>query len=407
MISNLSAFIEKHITGRSALFKNDLERSGPLLSKRIDGRSVLVIGGAGTIGAAFIKALLHFRPARMVVVDFNENGLTELVRDLRSSLEYHIPEQFLTYPIDFGDAVFEKMLRREGPFDIVANFAAHKHVRSEKDPYSIEAMLNNNVFKTKRLLDLLSAAAPERFFCVSTDKAANPVNVMGASKKWMEEVILAYAHTIPVITARFANVAFSNGSLPAGFLERLLKRQPLSAPSDVRRYFVSPEEAGQLCLLACILGAPGEIFYPKLHPVDDALSFSEIAEKLLSEMGFQTEICHTEQEAREKAAAMTPETRAWPVYFFQSDTSGEKALEAFFTENEILDEQRFESIGVILPDTAQHDGGRLMHIETLTAELKALLERDSVTKQAIIELMQQIIPGFQHMETGKNLDQKM
>jgi len=262
---DLNAFIAQHVTERStSLFEADLAANHALLQSRINGRSVLVIGGAGTIGASFVRALLRFKPAKLYVVDINENGLTELTRDLRSSLGLHIPEDYKTYPINFGDKVFEKLLQKEGPFDIVANFAAHKHVRSEKDHYSIEAMIENNVMRTKRLLDLLLENPPKHFFCVSTDKAANPVNVMGASKKLMEEVLLAYAKQMPISTARFANVAFSNGSLLDGFLHRLMKRQPLSAPLDVRRYFVSPQESGELCLLACLLGEPGDIFFPKL-----------------------------------------------------------------------------------------------------------------------------------------------
>ncbi len=261
---DLPKFITQHITGRTeSLFQADLDQFSTELDHRIKGKSVLVIGGAGTIGASFIKAMLRFQPARLFVVDTNENALTELVRDLRSSLEYRIPEVFLTYPIDFGDPVFEKILQREGPFEIVANFAAHKHVRSEKDLYAIEAMLRNNVFKAKHFLDLLTAHKPERFFCVSTDKAANPVSVMGASKKLMEQLILSYANEFPVATARFANVAFSNGSLLEGFLQRLKKRQPLSAPY-VERYFVSQEECGQLCLLACMRSANRAIYsFPK------------------------------------------------------------------------------------------------------------------------------------------------
>jgi FlaA1/EpsC-like NDP-sugar epimerase len=407
MFLDLPKFISQRVTGRAeSLFQPDLAQFEGELAARIDGRSVLVIGGAGTIGSSFVKALLQFRPARLFVVDTNENGLTELVRDLRSSLGYHIPADFVTYPIDFGDAVFEKILRREGPFHIVANFAAHKHVRSEKDPYSIEAMLTNNVFKAKHLLDLLAAHRPERFFCVSTDKAANPVNVMGASKKLMEQVILAYASEIPVATARFANVAFSNGSLPAGFLERLMKRQPLSAPLDVERYFVSPEESGQLCLLACVLGESGDIFFPKLDAVQDVRRFSDIALYLLETIGYQADKCESEQEAREKAAHLGADSKSWPVYFFQSDTSGEKAYEEFFTEKETLDLRRFAAIGVV-KKTQENAAEPLVDIRQMFAELKSLLEKDGLKKDEIVALMQHFVPDFRHIETGKGLDSKM
>lgn len=371
---------------------------------------MLVIGGAGTIGASFVKAILKFNPARLFVVDTNENGLTELVRDLRSSLGYNIPPTFLTYPIDFGDAVFEKILRHEGPFEIVANFAAHKHVRSEKDHYSIEAMLTNNVLKAKHLLDLLVAHKPERFFCVSTDKAANPVNVMGASKKLMEQVILSYALEFPVTTARFANVAFSNGSLPAGFLERLMKRQPLSAPKNIERYFVSPEESGQLCLLTCVLGESGDIFFPKLEAQRDVRNFSDIATSLLETLGFQADICASEQEAREKAALLKEDSKSWPVYYFASDTSGEKPLEEFFTETETLDLDRFSAIGVVKTGAQDSEGVTSSHpltISQMLLELKAVLAEEEVNKEELVAFMQRLVPDFQHIETGKGLDQKM
>ncbi|TAK36567.1 MAG: NAD-dependent epimerase/dehydratase family protein [Saprospiraceae bacterium] len=411
---NLDDFISRHVTERAeSLFLKDIRENETALNERIEGKSALVIGGAGSIGSSFIKALLHFHPARLVVVDINENGLTELTRDLRSTAGLVVPPHYLTYPINFGDAVFEKMLRWEGPFEIVANFAAHKHVRSEKDQYSIEAMLENNVLKAGRLLELLLENPPERFFCVSTDKAANPVNVMGASKKLMEEVILAYSRHIPITTARFANVAFSNGSLPAGFLERLMKQQPLSAPMDVKRYFVSPEESGQICLLACMLGNPGEIFFPKLLEERDMRRFSDIATSLLKSLGLEPFHCATAEEAREWRL----ETGGWglgtgdwglgmrpyPVYYFQSDTSGEKSFEEFYTDDEELDMDRFASLGVIKNAPCQS----LAEIGHILNELMVVFEKENVSKQEIVELMQRYIPNFEHVETGRGLDQKM
>lgn len=405
MLFQLPDFIAKHVTRRqSSCFAADFLQNTPELARRIQNRSVLVIGGAGSIGAAFIKTMLRFQPAKLLVVDSNENGLTELVRDLRSSVGLHLPEVLSTYPMDFGDPVFEKLLQREGPFDIVANFAAHKHVRSEKDPYAIEAMLHNNVFKAKHLLDLLSTRKPERFFCVSTDKAANPVNVMGASKKLMEQVVMAYSHTLPITTARFANVAFSNGSLPAGFLERIQKRQPLSAPSDVLRYFVSAEEAGELCLLACMLGDSGDVFFPKFDPKHDVKHFSDIAIDLLQAFGFQADICQSEREAREKAQHLTSQSKTWPVYFFSSDTSGEKAQEEFYTDTETLDLTRFVSIGIVKPDNNPIETGGLVQ---MLASLQDVISQETPSKEAIIAVMQHLIPTFQHQETGKGLDQKM
>lgn len=401
---NLSQFIADHVTERSSsLFAQDIENNRDKLSAAIDGKSVMVIGGAGTIGSSYIKAVLRFRPAKLYVVDLNENGLTELVRDLRSGTGYNIPEDFKTYPIDFDSAVFRKLLVNEGPFHIVANFAAHKHVRSEKDHYSIEAMVNNNVIKAKRLLDLLVANPPEHFFCVSTDKAANPVNVMGASKKLMEDVILAYSKKIPITTARFANVAFSNGSLLFGFIERMMKQQPLSSPSDVKRYFVSPEESGQICMLACMLGESGQIFFPKLRE-DQMKTFSSIAVDFLKAYGgYSPDYAGTEQEAREKAEQLADDASAYPVYFFGSDTSGEKQYEEFYVEGEDVDMATFKELGVIRNTPTKS----MEEIDQLFAALHDTFNRDEVTKQAIVAAIGDFIPNFQHIETGKNLDQKM
>ena len=258
---NLDKFIADHVTMRSeSMFKQDIEANRKVLSAKIRDKTVLVIGGAGSIGSSFVRAILPFRPASLVIVDYNENALAELTRDLRSTKGMYVPKEYITYPVDFASPVFEKMFRARGGFDIVGNFSAHKHVRSEKDIYSTEALLRNNVLHAKLLLDVLTEFPPEEYFCVSTDKAANPANIMGASKRIMEDVIFTYSDKFPVKTARFANVAFSNGSLPAGFLARIQKHQPLSAPFDVTRYFVSPEESGQICMLACMLGNNREIF---------------------------------------------------------------------------------------------------------------------------------------------------
>lgn len=400
---NLPQFISEKITLRSeSLFIKDLTTFNSELEKNIDSKSVLVIGGAGTIGSNFIKALLKFKPSKLFVVDINENGLTELVRDLRSSVGYNIPDDFKTYPMNFGDTVFEKMFKHERAFDIVANFAAHKHVRSEKDIFSVEAMIDNNVVKAKKLLDLLVEFPPQHFFCVSTDKAANPVNIMGASKKLMEQVILSYGNQFKVTTARFANVAFSNGSLLQGFQERIIKNQPLSAPLDVKRYFVSPEESGQICLLACILGKSGDIFYPKLREAD-MLDFATIARKFLNEMGLNVDECATENEAKEKAIAFKPESKNYPVYFFSSDTTGEKSFEEFYVDSEIKDETSFQGLGVVknisLPSKDL--------LNPFFEKLKTLLEKGTIQKNDIVLLLSQYIPNFEHSETGKYLDQKM
>ncbi|NNE46789.1 MAG: polysaccharide biosynthesis protein [Rhodothermales bacterium] len=400
----LQDFIATYVTERQeSLFATDLERNRDLLNERIGGRSVLVIGGAGTIGSSFIHAILKYRPRSLYVIDTNENGLTELTRDLRSSFDLQIPEEYLTYPIDFGGRVFEKVFRDKGPFDIVANFAAHKHVRSEKDQFSIEAMIENNIIKAKRLLDLLIPSPPQHFFCVSTDKAANPVNVMGASKKLMEETILAYSADMPITTARFANVAFSNGSLLYGFIERMVKQQPLSAPRDVRRYFVSPEESGQLCLLACVLGESGDIFFPKLDPTQ-MKTFADIAVDFLREYaGYTHDECSSEQEARSAAAELGPESSTYPVFFFQSDTSGEKPFEEFYTRAEVIDVERFKELGVVKNAKRR----KREEIENLIKHLESLFEGEKTTKAEVVEVLGHLVPGFDHIETGKSLDQKM
>jgi FlaA1/EpsC-like NDP-sugar epimerase len=400
---NLPLFIADNITFRkNSLFLKDIKSNTTTLQERIDGKSVLVIGGAGTIGSNYIKALLKYKPAKLYVVDTNENGLTELVRDLRSSNGYNIPADFKTYPMNFGDKVFEKMFRYENGFDIVANFAAHKHVRSEKDAFSVEAMIDNNVVKAKTLLDLLLDFPPQHFFCVSTDKAANPVNIMGASKKLMEQVILAYGKHFKVTTARFANVAFSNGSLLQGFMERMSKNQPLSSPADVKRYFVSPEESGQICLLACILGETGDIFFPKLKE-KDMLDFATIARKFLTGLGYTADESASETEAKQKAEKRGPLSKNYPVYFFQSDTTGEKSFEEFFVESEVKDEKTFKGLGVVKnAELPQFDA-----LQPFFSKLNALLERDNIQKNDIVHLLNEYVPTFTHAETGKYLDQKM
>ncbi len=400
---SLDEFIAKHVIGRDeSLFAADLAAHDAELRAAVEGRSALVIGGAGTIGSSFIRALLAYRPSRLVVVDLNENGLTELTRDLRSRDGQYVPDDYKTYPISFGDPVFERMFRREGPFDIVAHFAAHKHVRSEKDRYSIEAMLENNVMNTVTLLDLLLELPPQHFFCVSTDKAANPANVMGASKKLMEEAVLAYSEQLPAVTARFANVAFSNGSLPAGFLERIAKNQPLSAPHDVRRYFVSPEESGQLCLLACLTGQPADIFFPQLDE-PRMLTFSTIADALLRDLGFEPDHCASEDEARHKAAIRAADDPTWPVYYFASETSGEKSFEEFYTDTETVDLGSFAALGVVKGSPVNTVAG----IRRTIDGLRAMFAEPELPKQAIVDALATLVPSFQHVETGKSLDQKM
>jgi len=397
-------FIRQYITHRQeSLLKSDFEANQAVMANHINNKNVLVIGGAGSIGSHYIKAILKFNIKKLVVVDINENGLTELVRDLRSSAGYNIPDDFITYPVNFGDKVFEKIFRHHGPFHIVANFAAHKHVRSEKDIFSIEAMIENNVLRARKLLDLLLESPPEHFFCVSTDKAANPVNIMGASKKLMEELIMAYSDKLPIKTARFANVAFSNGSLPLGFLERMQKRQPWSCPLGIRRFFVSPTESGELCLMASIMGQSGDIFFPKLDEEKDMIPFDQIAVDLLHFMGMEPDSCKTEEEAVRKASMLSSDSKTWPVYFFGSDTSGEKAFEEFYTESEILDTNTFIKLGVV-----NNSKKRPIHeIDEIFSQLRDLFAQPDVKKADLVHILKAYLPNFEHIEKGKGLDSKM
>ena len=400
---DLDKFIGNYVTKRSqSMFLKDIENNKEQLIEKIEGKSVLVIGGAGSIGSSFIKAILPFKPVSLVVVDTNENALAELTRDLRSTKGMYVPEDYVTYPMDFASPVFEKMLRKRREFDIVGNFSAHKHVRSEKDIYSVEALLQNNVLHAKLLLDLLAEFPPEEYFCVSTDKAANPVNIMGASKRIMEDVIFAYSDKFPVKTARFANVAFSNGSLPAGFIARLQKLQPISAPSDVKRYFVSPEESGQICMLACMLGKNREIFFPRLEE-EQMMTFDKIATAFIKENGFEVLECDSDEDAIERAQELKNGSKLYPVHYSKSDTSGEKAYEEFYTESETADLDRMKALGVVtdkpIPDKRK--------IKILFEELTSAFEKEETTKEEVVSIMKSYLPNFEHIETGKSLDNKM
>lgn len=399
----LDRFISENVTKRPcSMFLEDINKNRDELVRAIAGKSILVIGGAGSIGSSFVKAVLPFEPKTMVVVDVNENALTELTRNLRSTQGMFVPEDYVTYPMDFSSVVFEKMFRNRNGFDIVANFSAHKHVRSEKDIYSVEALIRNNVLNAKKLLDLLAEFPPEEYFCVSTDKAANPVNIMGASKRVMEDVIFAYSDKFPVKTARFANVAFSNGSLPAGFLERIQKLQPLSAPSDVKRYFVSPQESGQICMLACMLGENREIFFPKLSEAQ-MMTFDAIATKLLTQQGYEVLECSSDVEAIEKAEDLKKGSNLYPVHYSVSDTSGEKSFEEFVTDTETAEMEKFAALGVITGKEIPNK----QNIEVLFRELYEAFGKESTTKEDVVRILSDYLPNFEHVETGKALDGKM
>lgn len=400
---NLDKFIADSVTNRPvSMFNTDIKANAVALTHEIKGKSVCVIGGAGSIGSSFIKAILRFEPAKIVVIDLNENGLAELVRDVRSTEGLYCPDEFRCYTLNFADPIFERIFREEKGFDIVANFSAHKHVRSEKDRFSVQALIENNDIKAKKLMDLLCVYPPKHFFCVSTDKAANPVNIMGASKRIMEDLVMAYNKYFKVTTARFANVAFSNGSLPDGWIHRLQKKQPLAAPSDVKRYFVSPEESGQICMLACILGNGGEVFFPKLGE-DEMLTFSAICDDFVKAEGFHKVECKDDSEARKFSANMTYESQDYPVVYFKSDTTGEKSYEEFYVPGERINMNRFQSLGVV-----EHTSRKSMYeVNAFFTELEALFAKEDFTKAQVVRAIKQFIPNFEHEEKGKNLDQKM
>jgi len=410
---NLDKFIADSVTFRPvSMFAADIEANKETLTKEIKDKKVCVIGGAGSIGSSFIKAVLRFEPKSVVVVDLNENGLAELVRDVRSTNGLYVPDEFRCYTLNFADPIFERIFREDKGFDIVANFSAHKHVRSEKDRYSVQALIENNDIKAKKLMDLLTVYPPKHFFCVSTDKAANPVNIMGASKRIMEDLVMAYNKYFKVTTARFANVAFSNGSLPDGWIHRMQKRQPLAAPSDVKRYFVSPEESGQICMLACILGKGGEVFFPKLGE-DQMLTFSAICDDFVKANGFEKDPCTSDKEAILKASQLDltdsqPSTLnsqlvKYPTVYFKSDTTGEKAYEEFYVPGEKIDMQRFQALGVV-EQTTRHE---MDEVNSFFDKLEGIFAKENFTKAQVVEAIKDFLPNFQHEETGKNLDQKM
>jgi FlaA1/EpsC-like NDP-sugar epimerase len=379
-------------------FDKDISKSKNILSNKICNNNVLVIGGAGTIGSSYIKQLLKFKPRKITVVDINENGLTELTRDLRSSNLLDYNPEYITYPVNLLSDTFDKIFNSDS-WQAVANFSAHKHVRSEKDKISVEALIKNNVFGAIKLLNLCEQNPPKYFFSVSTDKAANPVNIMGASKSLMEKLILSKKNNFRVSTARFANVAFSNGSLLDGFIYRLNKNQPLSCPEDIKRFFVTPEQSGQICLLATFLGETGNIFFPKLDFDKDQIYFKEIALDFLKENGFEPELVLSEQEAKNFDFDKYP--TKYPIYFFKTDTSGEKTYEEFFTEEEDYEVNKFDSLGYI---NASEVNISFVEVE---ADFETVFNNSNSNKADIVKIINKYVPDFMHIETGKHLDQKM
>lgn len=396
-MSNILSLIGRN----DALFIQDIESYEAELTRIVSVSSFLVLGGAGSIGQAVTKEIFKRNPKKLHVVDISENNMVELVRDIRSSFGY-IDGDFQTFALDIGSLEYDAFIKADGKFDYVLNLSALKHVRSEKDPYTLMRMIDVNVFNTDKTIQQSIDAGAKKYFCVSTDKAANPVNMMGASKRIMEMFLMRKSEQMAISTARFANVAFSDGSLLHGFNQRIQKRQPIVAPNDIKRYFVTPQESGELCLMSCIFGENRDIFFPKLSEALHLISFADIAVKYLEQLGFEPHLCETEEEARQLAHTL-PEQGKWPCLFTASDTTGEKDFEEFFTDKEELDMSRFENLGIIKNEPL-YEQDLLTLFENNVSEMK---DERAWTKEQIVKLFFTMIPDFGHKETGKYLDNKM
>lgn len=390
------------LIGRSnQLFEADILNYDQRLKEIISSSSFLVLGGAGSIGQAVTKEIFKRNPAKLHVVDISENNMVELVRDIRSSLGY-IRGDFRTFALDIGSREYEAFIKADGQYDYVLNLSALKHVRSEKDPFTLMRMIDVNIFNTDKTIQQSIDNGVKKYFCVSTDKAANPVNMMGASKRIMEMFLMRRSQEINISTARFANVAFSDGSLLHGFNQRIQKKQPLVAPNDVKRYFVTPQESGELCLMSCIFGQNRDIFFPKLSETLHLISFADIALKYLQQIGYEPYLCATEDEARELVKTL-PEQKKWPCLFTGSDTTGEKDFEEFFTDQEKLDMESFKSLGIIKNEFDVEEE----KLELFEKDIKDIRESMTWDKERIVDLFFKMIPGFGHKEIGKYLDSKM
>ncbi|MDC1348848.1 UDP-N-acetylglucosamine 4,6-dehydratase [Amylibacter sp.] len=390
------------LIGRTApLFDDDISSRRKELESLVSNSRFLVIGGAGSIGQAVTREIFKRKPLALHVVDISENNMVELVRDIRSTLGY-IDGDFRTFAIDCGSSEYRALMNYSEGYDYVLNLSALKHVRSEKDPFTLMRLIEVNILNTIKTVEMAKAQGAKKYFCVSTDKAANPVNMMGASKRIMEMFLMRESESMEISTARFANVAFSDGSLLHGFNQRFSKRQPISAPNDVRRYFLTPQESGELCLMSCLLGENRDIFFPKLSEQLHLTTFSDIAERYIQNLGYKPYHCLTEEEARDRSVELIASNR-WPCYFFKSDTSGEKDFEEFFTEKETLDMDRFQNLGVI-KNKANFSSSMLDNFVKMIHELRA---QKVWEKAPIVDLFNEMIPDFDHKETGKYLDGRM
>jgi len=391
-----------NLIGRTReLFEDDIKDHHNELKKIVSSSSFLVIGGAGAIGQAVVKEIFRRNPKKLHIVDISENNLTELVRDIRSSYGY-IDGEFKTYALDVGSVQYDSFIKSDGQYDYVLNLSALKHVRSEEDAYTLMRMVDVNIFNTDKTIQQSIENSSKKYFCVSTDKAANPVNLMGASKRIMEMFLKRRSEEINISTARFANVAFSDGSLLHGFNQRINKRQPIAAPSDIKRYFVTPKESGELCLMSCIFGENRDIFFPKLSESLHLITFSEIAVKYLKNIGYDAYMCSSEQEARDLVKTL-PEQGKWPCLFTKSDTTGEKDFEEFYTNEERLDMDKFKNMGVI-KNKLDYDVNKLNNFEDTINELKL---SGNWNKELILKEFFNMIPTLKYTDTGKYLDGKM
>ena len=391
-----------NLIGREQLlFTDDIANCSKDLEKIVSNSTFLVVGGSGSIGQAVVKEIFKRHPKKLHVVDISENNLAELVRDIRSSFGY-IKGDFKTFALDIGSIEYDAFIKSDGKYDYVLNLSALKHVRSEEDPFTLMRMVDVNIFNTDKTIRQSIENGTKKYFCVSTDKAANPVNMMGASKRIMEMFLMRRSLEINISTARFANVAFSDGSLLHGFNQRIKKMQPIAAPNDIKRYFVTPQESGELCLMSCIFGKNREIFFPKLSKALHLLSFADIAVKFLNNKGFEPYLCNTEDEARELIKTL-PEQGKWPCLFTKSDTTGEKDFEEFYTDKEVLDMDRFENLGVI-KNKPEYNENQLNNFEDAIAQLRADM---SWSKKSIVNEFLKMIPKFGYHDNGKYLDGKM
>ena len=385
----------------SELFKEDIDNYEEKLSKIIVTSSFLVLGGAGSIGQAVSQEIFKRNPKKLHVVDISENNMVELVRDIRSSFGY-IDGDFQTFALDIGSIEYDAFIKSDGHYDYVLNLSALKHVRSEKDPFTLMRMIDVNIFNTQKTINQAIENGAKKYFCVSTDKAANPVNMMGASKRIMEMFLMRKSLEISISTARFANVAFSDGSLLHSFNQRIEKNQPIVAPKDIKRYFVTPKESGELCLMSCIFGDNRDIFFPKLSEKLHLVTFSDIAISYLKNIGYEPYLCKTEDEARALSKTL-PQQGQWPCLFFESDTTGEKDFEEFFTQHETLDMEKFSSLGIIKNEAIFSEDS----LDKFEKTIKNLKEKKEWSKEQIVNLFFYMIPDFGHKETGKYLDGKM